>query len=240
MQDYLIELKRQLGSNAAARFLYQAFRHPLSSLIGYLYGSYLTLRYVDDWTRFPAIRFNGPFIKLYINKGFGSRLSIRSVLIVQPLSYRRVPSSLVLGDRSSIDIQGDFFVGDDVQIVATGGAKIYIGGRCTESASGVSAKSLIQAKASIVIGCDAIIAQDTYITDSDWHPVEGVDLQGDVTLGDHVWVATGARILKGANIGKNCIVACGAVVGKGKYANQSLIAGVPARVVRSNVGHWSR
>jgi acetyltransferase-like isoleucine patch superfamily enzyme len=54
-----------------------------------------------------------------------------------------------------------------------------------------------------------------------------------VEIGDDVWVGANATILKGARIGSGCIVASGAVVLAGSYAERSIIAGNPARVVKT-------
>jgi acetyltransferase-like isoleucine patch superfamily enzyme len=53
-----------------------------------------------------------------------------------------------------------------------------------------------------------------------------------IEIGNNVWVGANASILKGAVIGNNCIVATGAVVTAGKYQDNSLLAGVPAKVVK--------
>jgi acetyltransferase-like isoleucine patch superfamily enzyme len=54
-----------------------------------------------------------------------------------------------------------------------------------------------------------------------------------VKLGDNVWVGANATILKGAKIGSGSIIATGAVVPGGEYPENSLIAGNPARVLKS-------
>jgi carbonic anhydrase/acetyltransferase-like protein (isoleucine patch superfamily) len=54
------------------------------------------------------------------------------------------------------------------------------------------------------------------------------------TVGDHSLIGMGAILLNGARIGSNCIVGAGALVTEGKtFADNSLIVGAPARVVRS-------
>ena len=48
------------------------------------------------------------------------------------------------------------------------------------------------------------------------------------------WLGTGAIILPGAVIGRNVVVAAGAVV-RGKIPDRCVVAGVPARVVREHI-----
>lgn len=60
-------------------------------------------------------------------------------------------------------------------------------------------------------------------------------LPGDdlpVTIEDDVWIGTGAIILKGVTVGRGSIVAAGSVVNK-SVPEYSIVAGVPARVVKS-------
>jgi acetyltransferase-like isoleucine patch superfamily enzyme len=62
----------------------------------------------------------------------------------------------------------------------------------------------------------------------DWKfPVE------EISIGDDVWVGANATILKGARIGDGCIIATGAVVLKGDYPARSVLAGNPAKVVKT-------
>lgn len=233
-------LKKLIKGNSLLFIFSQFLRHPFVFVIGYLYGSYLTIRYVDKYSKFPAIVFRTGLLRLGINKGFNSQLHINARLIVQPLNMRRTPSSIVLGENSSIVIDGEFTVGDDVQLVTYEGAQIFIGGRSEESGSGVSGKCLIHARSKISVGKDAIIAQDTIITDSDWHPIKGQAIQQDVIIGNHVWIAVGAKVLKGSQIGDNCIVGCGAVVVGGNFPCRTLIAGVPGNAVKNNIPDWTR
>lgn len=231
-----IIIKQNDRANKIARII----RHPFVFVAGYIYGCYLTIRFVDYHSRFPAINFRTGIIKLGIKKGFGACLRINSTLIIEPLSFRRTPSSIVLGDCSNVTFDGDFWIGDDVQIVAHDGASIHISGKHVESASGISAKCLIHARKKITIGTDAIIAQDTLITDSDWHPIKNSPTQKDVIIGDHVWVANGVRILKGTTIGSNSIVGCGSVVAGKEFPDRCLITGIPGKITKKNIESWSR
>jgi acetyltransferase-like isoleucine patch superfamily enzyme len=63
-----------------------------------------------------------------------------------------------------------------------------------------------------------------------------IDEQGvstnQVTIEDDVWVGANAVILPGVTIGEHCVVAAGAVVTK-DVPPHSLVAGVPAKVIKS-------
>ncbi|QQK74471.1 sugar O-acetyltransferase [Salicibibacter cibarius] len=52
-----------------------------------------------------------------------------------------------------------------------------------------------------------------------------------VTIGDNVWIGSGASILPGVTIGDNAVVAAGAVVTKDVPEN-AVVAGLPAKVVK--------
>jgi acetyltransferase-like isoleucine patch superfamily enzyme len=63
-----------------------------------------------------------------------------------------------------------------------------------------------------------------------------IDEQGvstnQVTIEDDVWIGANAVILPGVTIGEHCVVAAGAVVTK-DVPPHSLVAGVPAKVIKS-------
>lgn len=53
-----------------------------------------------------------------------------------------------------------------------------------------------------------------------------------VVIGPGCWIGTGAVVLPGARLGRNVVVAAGAIV-RGEVPDHSVVAGAPARVVRS-------
>jgi acetyltransferase-like isoleucine patch superfamily enzyme len=53
-----------------------------------------------------------------------------------------------------------------------------------------------------------------------------------IVIEKNVWIATGATIIGGVTVGENSVVAAGAVVTKDVPPN-SLVAGVPAQIIRS-------
>ena len=50
-------------------------------------------------------------------------------------------------------------------------------------------------------------------------------------IGPDCWIGTKSVVLRGAWVGRGCVVAAHAVVRAGEYPSHSVLAGVPARVV---------
>ena len=206
---------------------------------GWLYGAYLTIRFVDEHNNFPAIVFSKKPTKFMISKANGAQLNLHGRLIIEPW-LGNFPSEIKLGKSSSLTIMNDFIIGDDVHIRLSPNATVLFGGKMVESGSGITARSVLLVKESLQIGSDVIIAWDTFISDCDWHKIgEACDARKTI-IGDHVWVGNGVKILKGAKIGSNSIIACGAVVVGGEYPGRSLIGGVPARIIKTEIDDWQR
>lgn len=62
-------------------------------------------------------------------------------------------------------------------------------------------------------------------------PYGGEDILKKIIIGDNCWFGFGSIILPGAEIGEGCIIGAGSVV-SGKYGNNLLIAGNPAKILR--------
>ncbi len=111
-------------------------------------------------------------------------------------------------------------------------AKIQIG--CDVGMSGCS----ISARSKISIGAHTMIGSGVLIMDHDAHalplPGDGQPVSTkDVWVGEHVFIGARAIILKGVRIGDHAVVGAGAVVTKDVSA-RAVVAGNPARVIRSN------
>jgi acetyltransferase-like isoleucine patch superfamily enzyme len=73
------------------------------------------------------------------------------------------------------------------------------------------------------------------VMDTDFHRVEdkAYDTSGKpVILEERVWLGNRSMVLKGVTIGHDSVVAAGSVV-IGDVPPRSIVAGVPARVVRT-------
>jgi acetyltransferase-like isoleucine patch superfamily enzyme len=74
------------------------------------------------------------------------------------------------------------------------------------------------------------------IQDTDAHNIltSPGEMSQEIIIGENVWIGYRAMILKGVTIGNGAVVAAGAIVTK-DVPERSLVAGVPAKVIRENV-----
>jgi len=119
---------------------------------------------------------------------------------------------------------------------------VIIGDRCL-----IGRGSAIVGHYRIDIGDDVFTGMNVYITDQN-HGYEDIaapigiqDPEDDpVVIGSGSWIGSGAVVLPGARLGENCVVAANSVV-RGEFPSYSVVAGVPAKVVRLHDGAgWTR
>jgi acetyltransferase-like isoleucine patch superfamily enzyme len=97
----------------------------------------------------------------------------------------------------------------------------------------------------IQIGADCLLAYDIDIRCGDSHSLlesasgRRINPAEDVSIGDHVWIAAHARILKGVRIAADSVVATGAVVVQPCETPGVVLGGNPAKVIRQGI-IWSR
>ncbi len=150
------------------------------------------------------------------------------------------PPGAVFGERW-IRIGRDTLVGPYVSISAgmvpgqhmVTDPVVRIGDRCM-----IGRGSHIVGHFDVEIGDDVHTGPYVYITDQNHgyeNPDEVVHTQWPsdvpVHIGSGSWLGTGVVILPGTELGRNVVVGAGAVV-RGVFPDHSVIAGVPARVVR--------
>jgi acetyltransferase-like isoleucine patch superfamily enzyme len=108
------------------------------------------------------------------------------------------------------------------------GKRVRIGSRCHLWAGPGEGRILLGDD--VLFGPDVLVTAATYRHDLGQPVTEQPMAEGDVTIGNDVWLATRAVVLPGTVIGDGSIVAAGAVV-KGSFPPMSIIAGSPAKVV---------
>ncbi|MDA9339392.1 acyltransferase [Polaribacter sp.] len=89
----------------------------------------------------------------------------------------------------------------------------------------------------IEIGTNTLIGQGVTIMDFEAHGIQPSKRReigeiGKVIIGNNVWVGNNVMILKNSEIGDNTIIAAGAVV-SGKFPENVIVGGVPAKIIRS-------
>ena len=121
-------------------------------------------------------------------------------------------------------------------IVARYGGKITIGSGC-----GISGSTIYSMK-EINIGNNVLIGGNCKIIDNDFHPLPASQRinqrfedigKKPINIGDGCFIGANSIILKGATLGKNCVVGAGSVV-SGNFPDNVIIAGNPARIIKNN------
>ena len=98
----------------------------------------------------------------------------------------------------------------------------------------LSRRAEVISQESVAIGSRCAIGPDVVIRDNDEHWLSGSPFSAPVTIGDRVWIAGRATVLKGVTVGDGAVVVAGAVV-TSDVPPRALVAGVPARVIREEV-----
>jgi acetyltransferase-like isoleucine patch superfamily enzyme len=142
----------------------------------------------------------------------------------------RIGSDTLIGPHVSISagmVPGQRMVTDPV---------VRIGDRCM-----IGRGSHIVGHFDLEIGDDVHTGPYVYITDQNHgyeNPDEVVHTQWPTDVPVHIgtgsWLGTGVVVLPGTELGRNVVVGAGAVV-RGVFPDHSVIAGVPAKVVRRYV-----
>lgn len=131
----------------------------------------------------------------------------------------------------------------------TRGAEIWLDEGSTVAVAGDSTFERVHLAATeagtITIGSGCMFATDIEVRTGDSHSVldaasgRRLNPGADVWIGDHVWVAARALVLKGVVVLPDSIVAAGSVLTRSCPTGGVVLAGNPARPVRSGVT-WAR
>lgn len=97
----------------------------------------------------------------------------------------------------------------------------------------------------IRVGKDCMFAKGTELWSSDSHTILSAEpgsiinnQKHDVIIGDHVWLAEYAKILKGVMVAENCVIGMCAVLTKSTVPN-GLYGGIPAIMIKQGIT-WKR
>lgn len=95
----------------------------------------------------------------------------------------------------------------------------------------------------VSIGKRCLFSTDIVFRSGDSHVITDmednrINFGRDIIIGDHVWIGQQVIVLKGAEVGSDCIIGTGSLVTKGVYPNNVVLGGSPARVLKEEV-NWS-
>lgn len=161
------------------------------------------------------------------NISFGKSVTIGSYCEIDGYASEKV----ILGDCVKI--------GSYSKLLSTSHFSKYGKGLVMGSNSAIGDFTHFGAPGGIIVGNDVIMG--SYISfHSENHNFsdtsklireQGVSSKG-IILGNNIWVGAKVTFLDGCEIGDNSVVAAGAVV-TGKFPKNSIIGGVPARVIKN-------
>lgn len=98
---------------------------------------------------------------------------------------------------------------------------------------------------SVTIGDECMFAREIMIRNNDGHVIldkntgELLNPPEDIIIGNHVWIGMRVMIFKGAMVSDGSVVGAGSLVNKKFDEENILIAGSPARKIRSDI-EWRR
>ena len=142
-------------------------------------------------------------------------------------------NKIILGEKLYLkDVE--FYIEDDNNIIKIGDKTTIHG---TTHLAATEGKK-------IIIDCDCMFAPDVVIRTGDSHSIldsnsRRINHAQDVLIGNHVWVGNKTILLKGTELSNESIVAAGSVVTKKFIENNIIVAGNPAKIIKTNI-NWSR
>jgi acetyltransferase-like isoleucine patch superfamily enzyme len=158
---------------------------------------------------------------------FGKNVKLESLKI----AFKGSDSTLIIGDDAKLT--------GHILIVGRG-RTVSIGARTT--AQGVY---IMCREADVTIGPDCMFSREIEVRSTDVHKIYDlttgarVNPAGPVVIGAGVWVAARAFISKGVKIPDGSIVGAASFVNRAFDEPNVIIAGTPAKVVKTNV-RWER
>lgn len=151
------------------------------------------------------------------------RFKIRGPLrpLIRWLRFFSINTHYVDGDPGRLHIGSR--VGMANTICNTASGQIFIGDNCIFGYNVM----LLTGQHMFINGMRASLANSEISTGWGGDGVEVPDTGFDISIGEGSWIASGAIVVGGIRIGRNCVIAAGAVVTR-DVPDFTIVAGVPA------------
>lgn len=183
------------------------------------------------------IRMSGVFSK---HCRFHIKGNNNSILIKGGITRLSYCTFIILGNYNKITIDADSNLNNATFHIENDHGSIHLNQHVT--ITGATNFAVIEGK-SISIGEDCLFSDQIEFRVGDSHSIidsetgKRINPSMDIAIGNHVWIGHDCKILKGAKIGDNSIIATGSIITKKQYPEHSVIAGIPAKVVKQNI-NW--
>ena len=212
-------------------------------LVNYIKSVYFNFRYLPFK--------HAVYLPVWITTNFKvMKLKRGQIVLDAPLR-----KNFFFGDCGSVGLQefkGGLYLDD--------GAKLYLKTKCVISQGTVlrcdknatielgknfycNKNCYLRSSENIKFGDDCSLGWNVQLNDNDGHLVKyngkTSKQKGSITIGNHVWLTSNTIVTKDVNIADGCIVAQGGIVTKSITEPNSLVAGIPAKVIKNNV-EWKK
>ena len=176
--------------------------------------------------------FRGCIVK---NNGKNNRIIVESGARVCYCTFS------INGDNNTIHIKKNSVINGCVFLSDDNWNEIQIGENSTFTGK---TELIVTEGTKIIIGKDCMFAYGIVVRTGDHHSIlddkgERINLSKDIVIGNHVWIAQNAFLLKGVQIDDNCIIGACSVVTKSFQGKKLVLAGNPAKVIKTDVS-WTR
>lgn len=147
------------------------------------------------------------------------------------ISIKGSNNKIIIEDGANISFSNLEIVGNNC--VITIGKNTDIGGAYLSSKG---------KNTQLTIGENCMFSRNINVMTYDGHPIyesttnKQINHPQSIHIGDNVWVAANASILKGVRVNNGCIIAFGSILTKSTSEN-AIVAGIPAKEIKSNI-HW--
>ncbi len=139
-------------------------------------------------------------------------------------------------ENGKIIIEDGVTIDNDCRFVAANDTVLRIGKRTS-----IGCVCIFNCGVNVTIGEDCLISGMVHIQSSQHGFVRGELIRtqrhsyGEIVIGNDVWIAANATILMGSVIDDGCVVGAKALVVKGYYEKNSVLAGIPAKKIKERI-----
>ena len=175
------------------------------------------------------------------NVTFGRNLTIRHPHKI------KIGDNCIIDENCVLDAKGDdvrgIEMGNDCvlsrnNILSCKGGYIKLG-----DGTNIAQNSLVHSEVAVELGQNTLVASYVYFVGGGNHDFSRTDItviqqpslsRGGIFIEDNCWFGAGVIVLDGSHIGRDCVVAAGAVINSDMPAF-SVVVGMPARVLRNRL-----